>query len=247
MGTTITVAAADGSAEAYLTGTGGPGVLLYVDAIGLRPQIELMADRIAGWGCTVLAPHVFYRDGSAAELAPADGLRTDAERTAFFSGGVMDRVGALTPDRSTPDAEAWIRTLTEHTPPDGPIGTVGYCMGARLALRTGAQFPDRVTAVAGFHGGGLVTDAPDSPHLSVAPATASYVFGHADHDGSMPPEAVAALGAVLASSGRDHVNEVYPDAPHGYTMADTSMYDEAATERHYAALRRLFAAALGTS
>lgn len=246
MGNTIAIDTADGTAEAYLTGTGGPGVLLYVDAIGLRPQIEQMADRIAAWGCTVLAPHVFYRDGSAAELAPAGGLHTDAERAAFFSGGVMELVGALTPDRSGPDAEAWVRTLAEHAD-EGPIGVVGYCMGARLALRTGGQFPGLVAAVAGFHGGGLVTDAPDSPHLSVAPATAAYVFGHADQDASMPPAAVAALADVLAASGRDFSNEVYPGAPHGYSMADTSMYDKSAAERHFTELRGMFAVTLGTS
>ncbi|MFC6342381.1 dienelactone hydrolase family protein, partial [Nocardioides hankookensis] len=104
MGETIEIQAADGAAEAYLTGeAGSPGVLFYVDAIGLRPQIEEMADRIASWGYVVLAPHVFYRDGRAADLAPQGDLRDEGAREAFFGGGVMDRVGALTPDKSGPD------------------------------------------------------------------------------------------------------------------------------------------------
>jgi carboxymethylenebutenolidase len=152
-------------------------------------------------------------------------------------------VAALTPDLSTPDAEAWMSTLLEHAG-DGPVGVVGYCMGARLAVRTAGQFPGTVAAVGGFHGGGLVTDAPDSPHLSIAGSTAEYTFGHADQDRSMPREAVAALEEALDDAGRPHVNEVYERAAHGYTMADTSRYDEAGTERHFNVLQALFARTL---
>jgi carboxymethylenebutenolidase len=240
----IEIQAADGTAEAYLTGeTGKPGVLFYMDAIGLRPQIEGMADRIAGWGYVVLAPNVFYREGRAADLAPTHDLRDPGERDAFFAGGVMGRVRRLTPDRSAADARAWVTELGKHAGA-GPIGTTGYCMGARLTVRTAGQFPERVAAVGGFHGGGLVTDAPDSPHLAVAGSTAEYVFGHADRDRSMPLEAVEVLEQTLQDAGCEHVNEVYAGAAHGYTMADTSSYDEAATERHFAVLRDLFARTL---
>ena len=245
MGDTIEIDAAAGSAEAYLTGEEGrPGVLFYVDAIGLRPQVEAMADRIAGWGYVVLVPHVFYRDGRAADLAPAVDLRTPGAREAFFVGA-MKRVRALTPDLSTPDAEAFVAALSRHSGGDeSPIGVTGYCMGARLAVRLGGLHPDRVAAVGGFHGGGLVTDAPDSPHLAIAHSRASYVFGHADHDASMPPEAVAALGSALAAAGRPALNEVYANAQHGYTMADTSMHDEIASERHFRVLRDLLGRSL---
>jgi carboxymethylenebutenolidase len=239
MGTTIKIEAPDGVAEAYLTGDDGkPGVLFYIDAIGLRPRIEEMADRIASWGYVVLAPNVFYRDGRAADLAPQTDLREPGAREAFFASGVGGRVAALTPDRSGPDAEAWVRALEEHAG-DGPIGVTGYCMGARLAVRTGGQFPGTVAAVGGFHGGRLVTDDPDSPHHAIAASTAEYAFGHADRDASMPLEQVEALEAALQAAGRPHVNEVYEGAAHGYTMADTSMYDEAGAERHFAALRGL--------
>lgn len=244
MGETIQIQAPDGAAEAYLTGEAGrPGVLFHIDAIGLRDQTRDMADQIASWGYVVLAPHVFYRDGSAAELAPQGDLRDAGAREAFFASGVMDRVGALTPERSLPDAEAWMATLLQHAG-DGPVGTTGYCMGARLAVRTAGQFPGTVAAVGGFHGGGLVTDEAASPHLAIAGSTAEYVFGHADNDGSMPLEAVETLEATLSEAGRPHVNEIYEAAPHGYTMADTSMYVEAAAQRHFAALRDLFARTL---
>jgi carboxymethylenebutenolidase len=241
MGETIEIQAPDGAAEAYLTGEAGrPGVLFYVDAIGLRPQIEEMADRIASWGYVVLVPHVFYRDGSAADLAPQGDLREDGAREAFFGSGVMDRVGALTPERSGPDAEVWMATLLEHAG-DGPVGVVGYCMGARLAVRTGGQFPGTVGAVGGFHGGGLVTAEADSPHRAIAASTAEFAFGHADQDRSMPLEAVQTLEDTLTEAGRPHVNEIYGSAPHGYSMADTSMYHEVSAKRHFATMQSLFA------
>ena len=240
MGQTIEITTPDGVADAYLTGESGkPGVLFYVDAIGLRRQIEEMADRIASWGYVVLAPHVFYRDGSAADLAPKGDLRDAGAREEFFESGVMERVGDLTPDRSGPDAEAWVAELQKHAG-DGPIGVTGYCMGARLAVRTAGQFPGTVAAVGGFHGGRLVTDADDSPHLAIASSTAAYVFGHADRDSSMPIEQVEALEQALQDAGLEHLNEIYEGATHGYSMADTSSYDEAGTERHFRVLQDLF-------
>jgi len=244
MGETIEIAAADGTAEAYLTGEAGrPGVLLYMDAIGLRPRIEEIADRVASWGYVVLAPNVFYRDGRAAELAPRRDLREPGAREEFFVGGVSDRVAALTPDLSGPDTDAWMSTLLERAG-DGPVGVVGYCMGARLAVRTAGQYPGTVAAVGGFHGGGLVTDAEDSPHRAIAGSTAEYAFGHADQDRSMPLDAVVALEATLDDAARPHLNEVYEGAAHGYTMADTSVYDEAGTERHFNVLHGLLARTL---
>ncbi len=238
MGETIEIQAADGAAEAYLTGTpGDPGVLFYIDAIGLRPQIEGMADRIASWGYVVLAPNVFYREGRAADLAPHNDLREPGAREEFFAS-LGDRVPGYTSDKSGPDADAWVRTLLERAG-DGPVGVTGYCMGARLAVRTGGQFPDTVAAVGGFHGGGLVTDASDSPHRSIDDSTAEYVFGHADNDRGMTPDNVAELEETLQAAGRPHLNEVYDAAPHGYTMADTSMYQEAGAERHFKELEGL--------
>jgi carboxymethylenebutenolidase len=117
-------------------------------------------------------------------------------------------------------------------------------MGARLAVRTAGWHPGTVAAVGGFHGGRLVTDAEDSPHLAIADSTAAYAFDHADQDSSMPIEQVEALEQVLQDAGVEHVNEIYEGAAHGYSMADTSAYDEAATERHFNVLRDLFARTL---
>ncbi|UMG93392.1 dienelactone hydrolase family protein [Nocardioides sp. TF02-7] len=207
---TIEVAAPDGTAEAYLAGS-GPGVLLHMDAIGLRPRIAAMVEEIASWGYTVLAPNVFYRDGTATELAPTADLRV-AENQAAFLRGAMARVARLTPDRAERDAAAWVAALTEHAT-EGPIGTTGYCMGARLALRTAGWHADRVAAVAGFHGGRLVTEEPDSPHLAIATSRASYVLLHADRDRSLTRRHVAVLEAALAEAGRPPRQRDRPGRP----------------------------------
>ena len=237
----IEITTPDGTAEAYLARPSGEskgGVLFYMDAIGLRPRIADMVDTIAGWGYTVLAPNVFYRFGTAAETAPTADLRIKENREAFFASGVMDRVNGLTPAQIAVDVPAYAAVLAEYAG-DGPIGTTGYCMGARIAVRTAGLLPDKVVAVGGFHGGGLVTDDPDSPHTKIAGTKAEYVFGHADNDGSMTPDDVAALGAALDAAGVTYSNEIYPGAPHGYTMEDSSSWNAEAYERHLTELKGL--------
>lgn len=238
---TTTLSLPAGDVEAYVApapgGAPAPGVLLVIDALGLRPRIEEMADRIASWGYTVLAPNVFHREGTAAETSPHVDLRQPGAREEFM-GEAMGRVRRLTTEQLTEDVPAYLAALRALPEVSGQeVGVTGYCMGARVAIRASGLDPD-VVAVGGWHGGGLVTDEPDSPHLALAGARASYAFGHASDDGSMPPEAVAALGEALAAAGLTAVNEVFP-GPHGYSMADTSMYDEESAERHFASLRAL--------
>ncbi|KIS28841.1 dienelactone hydrolase [Arthrobacter sp. SPG23] len=240
----IKIPAAEGTAEALVarpsTGVGPfPGVILYMDAFGLRPRIQEMAQRIADWGYVVLAPNVFYREGTAAELDPGTDMTTPEGRAAAGKAA-FPRVGRLTTDKAQPDIDAWVaalRTLDGVAP--GPIGTFGYCMGARLAVRTATAHPGVVAACGGFHGGGLATEAPDSPHLGLGKASARFVFGHADHDQSMDPDAVARLGEALDAAGLEASNEIYPGASHGYSMADTSAFHAEATERHFRELRAL--------
>ena len=240
----IEIPAAEGTAEALVarpsTGTGPfPGVILYMDAFGLRPRIQEMAQRIADWGYVVLAPNVFYREGTAAELAPTGNMSSQEGREAAGKAA-FPRVGRLTSDKALPDIDVWVSALAGL---DGvtprPIGTVGYCMGARLAVRTATSHPGVVAACGGFHGGGLATDEPDSPHLGLTNARARFVFGHADHDRSMAPDAVARLGEALQAAGLEASNVIYEGAPHGYTMADTSAFHPDATERHFKELRAL--------
>src|SRR5699024_9211315 len=160
-GSRIEIATEDGIAGAYVTrpasGAPAPGVLFYVDAFGLRPQTAQMADRIASWGFTVLVPHVFYRNGTADELAPDVDLREPGARDRLIAG-LRPIMQGHTADRAGRDLTAYARTLRRITAPDDARwAAVGYCMGGRLALRAAARYPDQVAAVGMFHTGGLVT------------------------------------------------------------------------------------------
>lgn len=239
----IDIQTPDGVAEAFLAGLDGPdrrhgGVLFFMDAIGLRPRIADMVDEIASWGFTVLAPNVFHREGTAAELAPEVDLRVPENREAFFARSpVMQYVARLTPDEAATDLPAYVAALQEAAGP-GPLATVGFCMGARLAVRAAGQLPDVIRAVAGFHGGGLVTDDPRSPHTTITPS-AEYLFGHADLDRSMTPEQAAALDAALEAAGAPYTSAIFPGAAHGFTMADTSVWHEPSFRRAFRELRDL--------
>lgn len=239
----IEIPTADGSAEAYVArpseNGAHPGVILLMDAFGLRPQIEAMADRIASWGYVVLVPNLFFRSGRVADLVPTVDLKAPMEREKLFAE-LGPRMQALTTEVMDADSAAYLealRNLDDVSP--GGVGVTGYCMGARWSTRIAGTQSAHIAAVGGFHGGRLATDAPDSPHLQLAHARAEFVYGHADQDASMPPEAVAALGEALAAHGLAATNEIYPGAAHGYTMADTASYQEAGAERHYQELRSL--------
>ncbi len=241
---TIDIQMPDGVADAYLTCPDDdqrhPGVLFLMDAYGLRVRIEEMADRIAERGYAVLAPNVFYRAGRSPVLPFPDMSKEDA-RTEFFSK-VRPLMGELTPEHLAADGAAYLDELAKVA--DEPFAITGYCMGVRLGMRIAAAHPDRVSALAGFHGGGLVTDDPASPHLAAADLRAELYFGHADNDRSNSPEQIAALDEALDAAGVKHTTELYEGAPHGYTMSDTPAYNEAAAERHFEALFDLLERAL---
>jgi carboxymethylenebutenolidase len=223
-----------------------PGVLLFMDAIGLRPRIAEIAQQVADWGHVVLAPNVFFRQGTIDELAPTKDLTDPGARDEFFKGA-MPRVRALTAARAEADIPVYLETLRALPGvASGGVGTVGFCMGARLAVRAANLDPD-VVAVGAFHGGGLATESDDSPHRGLGRAQAEFVFGHADKDRSMGPDAVAMLGEALRDAGLTARNDVYEGAAHGYTMSDTAVYDEAATERAFTELKALFDRTLGVS
>lgn len=243
----IDVPAAEGVAEACFVKPDGPGpypgVLLFMDVFGLRPQISEMATRIAGRGYAVLAPNLFYRTVRG-PLVEAGELLDDASRGAAFAR-LLPSLRALTPGRIVADTAAYLDFLAERDDvAAGPAGVVGYCMGGRNALIVAAAHPERFAMLAGFHAGGVVTDGPDSPHRSVPSITAEVYFGHADNDGSMTPEHIKALEEALESAGVTHTSELYEGAPHGFTMADTSAHHPAGEQRHWAALFDLLDRAL---
>jgi carboxymethylenebutenolidase len=217
-------------------------VLFVIDAFGLRPRIQEMADRIAGQGYVVLAPNALYRAGRAPVLPMPD--FTDPDNRAGFMQSVRPIIEQLTPDAISRDGEAYLDFLS--TTATGPVGITGYCMGARVGWRIAAAYPDRVSALGGFHGGGLVTDAPNSPHRSAGQLKAEVYFGHADQDANMNPEQIGTLNDALDKAGVRHRAEVYEGALHGYTMSDTAVYNEAACERHFTELFALLDRTLGS-
>jgi carboxymethylenebutenolidase len=236
-GTTIDITTREGVADAYLARPDDgshPGVLMMIDAFGLRPQIEQMADRIAARGFVVLAPNVFYRHVRGAVMPGVD--LKDPEQRGPTMEKVMPLVRGLTPELIADDAPAYLDRLAQDA--DGDVALTGYCMGGRLGWVIAAAYPDRVAAVGCFHTGGLVTGDEDSPHLHAGEIGAELYFGHADNDRGMTPDDIAALDHALDDAGARYRAEVYEGAMHGYTMADTAAYDEAAAERHY---RELFA------
>lgn len=247
-GVTVDIPTPDGVADAYFVhpsdGLAHPGVLLYMDAFGLRPHLQAMADRLAGEGYAVLVPNVFYRHGRA-PVVPLPEFIDTAQRPEIFEQ-VSPLVRSLTPEPAMRDAGAYLDWLDTRPEVAGSrVGITGYCMGARLALYTAGTYPSRVAAAAGFHGGGLATEAPNSPHLVADRVTAELYFGHADQDRSLPPEQIERLDRALSAAGVRYRAEVYEGARHGYTQADTSSYNEAAAERHWTELTALFGRALG--
>jgi carboxymethylenebutenolidase len=241
----VDISAPDGVADAYLARPDEaphPGVLFIMDIYGLRPTLAEMVERIASFGYVVLAPNVLYRAGRSPVLALPDPSDADA-RAAFFRS-VRPLVAELTPDRLTGDGAAYLDYLEQAAAP-GPVAITGYCAGARLGWRIAAAHADRVAALAGFHPGGLVSDASDSPHLSAGEVTAELYFGFADEDPGMTAEQIATFGRALDEAGRSYRAEVYEGARHGFTMADGAAYDEAASERHYDELRALLGRTFG--
>ncbi|MCA9678986.1 MAG: alpha/beta fold hydrolase, partial [Myxococcales bacterium] len=220
---TIQIATADGTAPACLYDRPGPGVLLLIDGIGMRPAMHEVGERLAAAGYRVLMPDVFYRLG--AYTAPdATQLFTDPTvRQQWFA-----RASASTnPAAIMRDVPAYLDALG-----GARAGVVGYCMGGRMALVTAATYPDRVAAVAAYHPGGLVTDGDDSPHRLVGAIRARVYVGAATDDGSFTDADRQRFGDALRDGGVDHTIEVYP-ARHGWVPSDTPAHDAAATARHW--------------
>jgi carboxymethylenebutenolidase len=217
-----------------------PAVVLYTDAYGIRAAVEAHVRRLAAGGYAVLAPNVFYRSGRAPVFDDIEERLRSGDRSELFAL-LRPKMAALTPDVVNADANAWLEFVRGRPEvSDGPVGTVGYCMGGRMALRMAGAKPGDVAAAASFHGGNLVTDERDSPHLAAVQAQGELYVGHADNDGSMPPEQMARLTQVLAEAHVRHTAELYVGAAHGWTQADTHAYDEASSERHWMRLLELF-------
>ena len=234
--TAVEIATADGTADGYLVMPDGegpfPGVLMYMDAFGLRPRIEEMAARIAGRGYAVLAPNILYRGGRP-PLVDLEELGDPEKRGAAF-GRLMPMIQALTAGRIAADTRSYLDFFAaQDRVAPGPVVIVGYCMGGTNALRAIEAYPDRIAALASFHAGRMVSDLPDSPHLAVGSITGEAYFAYADNDPSMSADQIKALEAELDAAGVTYTSELYEGAQHGFTMSDTAAHNAEAEQRHW--------------
>ncbi|MBI1181472.1 MAG: dienelactone hydrolase family protein [Alphaproteobacteria bacterium] len=227
----ITIPTADGVADGYFFHgpAPAPGVILYMDGIGLRPALYDMAERLVDNGYSVLLPNMFYRFGPA---EPLD-LSKDRDR-------MMQMVGTITPTTSKRDTAAFLDYLGTRPEVKGKkVGTTGYCMGGAPSLTAAAAFPDRVAAAAAFHAGRLATDSEDSPHRHVGDIKGEVYVAVAGIDPFLGPTETDDIRAALEKAGGRHRLEVYADVQHGFTMPDLPVYDRDAAERHWDSLLTL--------
>ncbi|WP_262694429.1 dienelactone hydrolase family protein [Kordiimonas aquimaris] len=227
----------------YVRPTSGkhPAVLLWPDIKGLRPAFRAMGKRLAMAGYSVLVVNPFYRDATAPVVGPDASFR-DPDTRAFLIG--MAR--KLTQDASMSDARAYISFLDAQDSVDTnrKVGTMGYCMGGPLIMRTAGAVPDRVGAAASFHGGGLVTDREDSPHLLIPTSPAHVLHAVAENDDERNPDAKNVLAAAYKAAGVPAEIEVYEGTLHGWCPPDSQVYNQAQAEKAWSRLSALFKTAL---
>jgi carboxymethylenebutenolidase len=240
----ISIDTRDGSCPVYVYRPDGnglwPGVLVFMDGLGIRPAILEIGEQLAANGYFVLLPDLYYRSGPY-EPMNARTVFADPEQRKVL----MEKFMALaTPANVMSDTKALLDYLAAHRDvKKGRIGTTGYCMGGLMSLTAAGTYPDRIVAAASYHGGRLATDAPDSPHRLAPKMKARIYVAGAIEDQSFPDDMKARLEQALTDAGVDHTVETYP-AKHGWVVRDTPVYDAAAAERHWKTLLALFGAAL---
>jgi carboxymethylenebutenolidase len=237
----INVPMANGTSDSalfYPEGNGSwPAVLVWTDILGLRPVFREMGQRLAAEGYTVLVPNPFYRNAKAPVVDGSFDFSKPEDRAK-----VMPMAAALTADANISDVKSYVAFLDAQpqTNTKRKMGVQGYCMGGPLTFRTAAIAPDRVGAAATFHGGGLVTDKPDSPHLLIPKMKAEVLCAVADNDDKRDPAAKRTLKEAFAAAHLKAVVEVYEGCSHGWTVRGSQVYNEAGAERAWAELIALY-------
>jgi carboxymethylenebutenolidase len=236
----VTVMTPDGAADCYFvhpaSGT-APGVLIWPDIFGLRPAFRQMGKRLAESGYSVLVVNPFYRTKKA-PTAEAGGATPIQQ--------VMPLAQSLNETTHMTDAKAFIGWLDKQASvaKNKRMGTQGYCMGGPIAFRTSAAVPDRVGAVASFHGGGLVRDTPSSPHLQAAGTKAQFLVAIAANDDAKAPKDKEVLKETFAKANLQAEIEVYTDSAHGWCPPDSRVYNEPNAEKAWSRLLALYGKAL---
>jgi carboxymethylenebutenolidase len=241
----VSVTTPDGECDAYFvhpTNGAAPGVLIWPDIFGLRPAFRQMGKRLAESGYSVLVVNPFYRTKKAPTSPPHADFEDPATREAL-----MELAHSLTPETEVTDAKALTAWLDRQPSVDKSrkMATTGYCMGGPLVMRTAATNPDRIGAGATFHGGGLVTDKPDSPHLLIPKMKAHFLIAIAANDDAKQPDAKAKLQAAFAQTPFPATVEVYAGTLHGWCPPDSRVYSRDAAEKAWGELLKLLKSALG--
>ncbi len=241
---TLDIDTGDGAMETFICRPDRgrhPPVLLLMDAPGIRAELYDMARRLATVGYAVLLPNLYYRAGrdtkygsDVLEKGSAEQQRMRAVRTKMTIPPVMKDVAALV---AYADAHDDIR--------DGPVGVHGYCMSGPYALAAAARYPDRVAAAASFYGTWLVSDAEESPHLTLGQAKGELYIACAEFDELAPLEMVDDLKALFDASGNPGELEIHPGVHHGFAFPQRKIYDQSAAERHWERLIALYRRRLG--
>jgi carboxymethylenebutenolidase len=238
--TDVNITTPDGSADSYFVhpaSGSAPGVLIWPDIFGLRPAFRQMGKRLAESGYSVLVVNPFYRTMKAPTAA--NGAATPIQQ-------VMPLAQSLNEGTHMTDAKAftaWLDTQSSVSK-TRKIGTQGYCMGGPMAFRTAAAVPGRIGAVATFHGGGLVTDKPGSPHLEAAQSKAQFLVAIAANDDARAPNDKTVLKETFAKAGLPAEIEVYEGSAHGWCPPDSHVYNEPLAEKAWSRLLVLYGKAL---
>ena len=235
----VNITTPDGTADCYFvhpaSGT-APAVLIWPDIFGLRPAFQKMGKRLAESGYSVLVVNPFYR-AKKAPTAP-NGAATPIAEVRTLAGGLNETTHMT-------DAKAFIAWLDKQpsVAKNKKVGTQGYCMGGPMAFRTSAAVPDRVGAVASFHGGGLVNDTPSSPHLQASKTKAQFLVAIAAPDDMRSPKDKDVMRETFAAAKLPAEIEVYSSA-HGWCPPDSRVYNEADAEKAWSRLLALYSKAL---
>ncbi len=243
-GADLDIKTPDGTADAYFVHPSKgahPGVLIWPDIFGLRSAFRQMAKRLAESGYSVLVVNPFYRTQRAPTAPEHPDFQDPATRQAL-----LGLAGSLTPQTTVTDAKAFVGWLDGQPSVDKKrkMGTTGYCMGGPFTMRTAAEFPDRIGAGASFHGGSLVTDKPDSPHLLVPKMKAHFLFAIAENDDKREPEAKNVLREAFAKARLPAEIEVYAGTLHGWCPPDARVYNHDQAEKAWSRLLALFKTSL---
>jgi carboxymethylenebutenolidase len=240
----IEIKTPDGTCDAYLVHPvkgRNPAVLIWPDIFGLRPAFRQMGKRLAESGYTVLVINPFYRTKKAPTAPEHPDFNDPATRQAL-----MSLAGTLSPATALTDATAFVAYLDSQPSVDKKrkMGTTGYCMGGPFVFRTAAAFPDRVAAGATFHGGGLATDKPESPHLLIPKMKAQFLIAIAENDDQREPEVKNILRDSFAKAHLRAEIEVYAGTKHGWCPPDSAVYDAEQAEKAWSRMMVLFKKAL---